>query len=198
MTVTYILIFILLSHIIIFRKMIFRWNVFGVFFITTMIFSIIGVMAFPFMKEYTMMTFNTFKLEMLTERDIMKTQIIGVSGVLLVLYSYVFGLVAMYKKVQVIDHFRIDDAIKDNLSKVNFYFMLISIFLFLILYLFIKRDLLIIGITEGFINRRPEFLLTARRGMTSNYLYVVITYNLLPFLTAVSLFYSMKKEKPIK
>ncbi|MBC8755333.1 oligosaccharide repeat unit polymerase [Kordia sp. YSTF-M3] len=194
MTATYVLIFVLLFHIILFRKMIFRWNAFGIFFIATCIFSIVGIMMFPFMKLYAMRTFMTFKLEMITDQDVFRTQMLAVGGVLIVLYAYVFGLLLMYKRVECIDHFKIESPIKNNLSKVNFYFILIFISCFLLIYLLIKRNILISGFFDGLIGRKPEALLISRRGITSNYLYVVITYNLLPFLTIVGLFLMMKKK----
>ncbi|PTX60429.1 oligosaccharide repeat unit polymerase [Kordia periserrulae] len=194
MTASYILIFVLLFHIILFRKMIFKWNIFGIFFIATCIFSIIGILMFPFMRMYAGRTFWTFKLELITNQDVFRTQMLAVGGLLLVLYSYVFGLVLMYRRVECINHFRIKNPIKNNLSKVNFYFMLLCIFLFLLVYLIIKRNVLISGLFDGLIGRQPVALLESRRGITSNYLYVVITYNLLPFLTMVSLYLMMKKK----
>ncbi|QHI37458.1 hypothetical protein IMCC3317_28370 [Kordia antarctica] len=194
MTITYILIFVLLFHIILFKKMIFRWNTFGIFFIATMIFSVVGVMAYPFMIDYVMITFNTFKLELITSQEIIKTQLLVVGGLLTVLYSYTIGIWALYGRVECIDHFRMEAPIKNNLSKTNFYFILLLIFLFLSVYLFIKRDILITGIVDGLIGRQPTALLISRIGITSNYLYVVITYNLLPFLTIVALYVSMKRK----
>jgi len=141
-----------------------------------------------------MRTFMTFKLEMITDHDIFRTQMLAVGGLLIVLYSYVFGLLLMYRRVECIDHFRIESPIKNNMSKVNFYFALIFISCFLFIYLLIKRNILISGFFDGLIGRKPEALLISRRGITSNYLYVVITYNLLPFLTIVGLFLMMKKK----
>jgi hypothetical protein len=192
MATTYTLIFIVLFNIILFRKIIFRWNVFGIFFISTMIFSMVGILAFPFIKSYVYNTFYTFKLYLIPEEVFVQTQIIAVAGLLLVLYSYVFGLLLLCRKVWVFDHFRISHPIKDNLSKVNFYFLVLAILAFLSVYLFIKKDLLIRGLTDGLIGRQPVVLLESRRGITSNYLYVVITYNLLPFLTIVGLYITMK------
>lgn len=194
MAATYILIFVLLFHIVLFRKMIFRWSIFGVFFISTCIFCIIGVLMFPFIRSYTEKVFWTFKLDLITQNDVFQTQLLAVGGLLIVLYSYVVGLVLMYKRVECIDHFKIKSPIKNNLSKVNFQFILITIFLFLAVYLTIKRNVLISGFFDGLIGRQPTALLESRRGITSNYLYVVITYNVLPFLTAVSLYFAMKEK----
>ena len=194
MAITYILIFVLLFNIILFRKMIFRWNTFGIFFIATCIFSIIGILLFPFMKMYAIYTFITFKLEYVTDQEIIKTQLLAVGGLLIVLYSYVFGILTLYRRVECIDHFRINSSIKNNMSKVNFYFMLIFIILFVFIYLLIKRDVLVSGVVDGLLGRQPTALLLSRRAITSNYLYVVITYNLLPFLTIVALYFSMKEK----
>lgn len=146
------------------------------------------------MRMYAGRTFWTFQLELITDADVVKTQLLAVGGLMLVLYSYVFGMLLMYKRVECIDHFRIKTPIKNNLSNVNFYFMLIGIFGFLFIYLLIKRDVLLTGLFDGLIGRQPVALLESRRGITSNYLYVVITYNLLPFLTIVALFLMMKKK----
>jgi len=194
MTITYILIVVLLLHIFLFKKLIFKWNVFGVFFIATILFSTIGVLIFPFLKPYFSETFRTFKLELISDHDIIKTQLIAVSGLLLVLYSYVFGIFVLYGRIKCIDHLRFEGKIKNNLSKTNLSFITIIIFLFLIIYLFLKRDILIAGIFDGLLGRQPDALLKSRRGITSNYLYVIITYNILPFMSIVSLYLMIKRK----
>tara|TARA_R110002049_G_scaffold307520_2_gene508269 strand:- start:27572 stop:28927 length:1356 start_codon:yes stop_codon:yes gene_type:complete len=194
MTVTYILILVLLLHIFLFKKLIFKWSVFGVFFIATLLFSIVGILGFPFLKSYFFESFWTFKIELISNDLIIKTQILAVSGLLLVLYSYVFAIYAFYGKVKCIDLFNIEGEIKNNLSKNNFSFLTIIVFLFLIIYLFIKRDVLIAGIFDGLLGRQPDELLESRRGITSNYLYVIITYNILPFMSIVSLYLLISKK----
>ncbi len=194
MLITYVLIIFLFGHVLVFKKLIFKWNVFGVFFVSTIIFSTIGILIFPFAKDYFLRVFHTFKLGLVTDEQIIKTQILAVGGLLLVLYSYVLGLSLFYRKVKSIDHFKIKTPIQSNLSRVNFDFSLVLIGLFLTIYLFVKQEVLITGIFDGLLGRQPDALLIARRGITSNYLYVIIVYNLLPFLTAVSLYIYMRKR----
>lgn len=179
---------------IVFKKIIFNWNIFGVFFIATIIFSGVGVMAFPFLKNYIQEGFWTFKLGYITQPIIIKTQVIFVFGLLIVLYSYSLGIIVTQRKLIGINHFNFDGEIKTNLSKPNFYFITISIGVFLLIYLFLKRETLMMGLFDGLIGRQPTALLISRRAITSNYLYVIITYNLLPFLTMVSLYLSYKKK----
>ena len=70
MATTYFLLAVLLLHLVLFRKLIFKWNVFGVFFIATLLFSMVGIMAFPFFKPYFLIAFNSFKLELISDKDI--------------------------------------------------------------------------------------------------------------------------------
>lgn len=194
MAITYILIFILLFHIYLFRELIFNWNVYGVFFISNLIFSIIGILLFPLIKNYTYEVFWTFKLKLISDAVIIETQVLAVLAILITLYSYVFIMQMKYKKVKCINHFKIDGGIKNNISQSNYYFLLLLMSLFLIVYLFIKRNTLYIGFFDGLIDRNPEALLTSRRSITSNYIYVIITYNLLPFITIVSLYLKIYKK----
>jgi len=194
MATTYLLIFVLLSHILFFKKIIFKWNVFGVFFIATFTFSTFGILVFPFLQTYLSHVFWTFKLQHITSEIIVKTQIIAVLGMLLVLYSYVFGLLLLKGKVVVINHFKFDGEIKENLNKLNFQFIFILITVFLSIYLFLKSKVLIIGISDGLIGRNPTAILNSRRAITSSYFYVIITYNLLPFLSIVSYYLFLKKR----
>lgn len=194
MVITYILIFTLLFHLLLFKKLIFKWNVYGVFFISTILFSTVGILGFSFLKSYFSEAFWTFKLELISDSLIVKTQLIAVSGLLLTLYAYAIVMSAIYGKVNCINHFNIREEVKDNLNKTNFYFITIFIFLFLIIYLFIKREVLFIGVSEGLLGRQPDALLKSRRGITSNYLYVIITYNILPFISIVSLYLLIKRK----
>lgn len=148
------------------------------------------------MRSYANETFITFKLYLITEQDIFLTQLLAVGGLLIALYAYVIGMIVMYKRVECINHFRIREPIKNNLNKVNFYFVLICISVFLLGYIFLKRDVFISGIFDGLIGRQPIALLESRYGIMSNYLYVIILYNLLPFFTVVAL-YLMMKEKTL-
>lgn len=195
MVITYFLLVILLLHISLFRKLIFKWNVFGVFFIATLLFSMVGIMAFPFFKPYFFLTFNSFKLELISDADIIKTQIIATVGFLSVLYSYVFGISLMYKRVKCINHFNISVNIKDNLSRVNFYTLTFGVLLFILIYLFIKRDILIIGILDGLLGRQPEAILQSRAAITSSYIYTILIYNVLPFITIVSFYMSLERNR---
>lgn len=194
MAITYFLLAILLVHLVLFRKLIFNWNVFGVFFIATLLFSIIGIMAFPFFKPYFLITFNSFKLELISDADIIKTQIIATLGYLTVLYAYIFGISLVYKRVKCINHFSIKGEIKDHLSRLNFYILTISVLLFILIYLFIKRDVLIIGIVEGLLGRQPDAILQSRAAITSSYLYTILIYNVLPFITITSFYMSLKRK----
>ncbi len=194
MGITYILIFILFLHIYLFRKLIFKWNVFSVFFIATTIFSISGILIFPFVKTLVIETFWTFRLHLITDTQIIKTQCIALIGLLLVLYSYSFVLMLIHGKIKCINLLKIDGPITNNLSKSNYYFILFCISVFLLFYILIKRNTLITGIFDGLIGRSPDALLISRRSITSNYLYVIITYNLLPFLTIISLYISINSK----
>ncbi len=194
MIATYILLVVLLTHIALFKKIIFKWNIFGVFFIATIIFAVIGVLAFPFFKPYFFRAFISFKLELISDSDIIQTQIILVCGLLLVLYAYMFSLNLLYGKVKCINHLNFKENISDNLSNINYYFISILIVLFVFTYLFINRDVVITGIAQGMLGREPEALLASRRGITSNYLYTIIVYNMLPFVTIVSLYKSIRKN----
>ncbi|VAW17551.1 hypothetical protein MNBD_BACTEROID03-1954 [hydrothermal vent metagenome] len=194
MAITYILLVVLLAHIVLFRKLIFRWNVFGVFFIATLLFSIIGIMALPFFKPYFMKAFISFKLELITDAQIVKTQLIATVGFLTVLYAYIFGIVGVYKRLKCINHFDIPEKIKDNLSRTNFYVLTIAVLLFIFIYLFIKRDVLVLGILEGLLGRNPDAILLSRRAITSSYLYTIIIYNVLPFITIASFYLSLKRK----
>lgn len=191
MGVTYILIFVLLLHMYIFRKLIFNWNVYGVFFISNLIFSLIGIILFPFIKEYVVVTFWTFKLNLITDYVIIKTQIIALSAVLISLYSYAFIMFVKFNKIKCINHLEIKNPIENNISNINYYFLLLIIGIFLFFYLIINRDIIYDGFFKGLIGRDPAILLSSRRRITSNYIYVIITYNLLPFLTIVALYMSM-------
>lgn len=194
MAITYVLLVILLLHLVLFRRLIFKWNVFGIFFIATLLFSIVGIMAFPFFKAYFLIAFNSFKLELISDADIIKTQIVATVGYLSVLYAYVFGISLVYKRVKCINHFSINGEIKDHLSRVNFYVLTLSVLLFIFIYLFIKRDVLIIGILDGLLGRQPDAILQSRSAITSSYLYTILIYNVLPFITIVSFYISLKRK----
>ncbi len=194
MVVTYFLLVTLLLHLYLFRKLIFKWNVFGVFFIATLLFSMLGVMAFPFFKSYFLMTFNSFKLELITDSEIIKTQVIATIGYLSVLYAYIFGISLVYKRIKCINHFKIEDEIKEHLSKSNFYILTLSVLLFILIYLLIKRDVLIVGIMDGLLGRQPDAILQSRSAITSSYLYTILVYNVLPFITIVSFYILLKKK----
>ena len=194
MAITYVLVAILLLHLFLFRKLIFKWNVFGVFFIATLLFSITGILAFPFFKPHFLNSFSSFKLGMITDGQIIKTQLIAVTGFLLTLYAYIFGVSFVYKRIKCINHFSIQGEIKDNLSRANFRLMTLGVCLFILIYLFIKRDVLLLGIFEGLLGRQPDAILQSRGAITSSYLYTIIVYNILPFLTIVSLYLSIKKK----
>lgn len=197
MTITYVLIIVLLLHVYLFKNLIFKWNIFGVFFLATILFSTAGVLVFPFFKTYVMKAFVTFKLELISNNDIIKTQVISLSGLLIVLYAYVLGLSVFFGKIKCIDHFKFEGIVHNNLSRTNYSFLTLSILLFLVIYLFIKRDVLILGIFDGMLGRKPYALIESRRGITSNYLYTIITYNVLPFVTVVSLYLNTHKKKLI-
>lgn len=197
MAVSYILLAILLLHLVLFGKLIFKWNVFGVFFIATMLFSMVGIMAFPFFKPYFLQAFSSFRLNLITNADIVKTQTVATIGILSVLYAYVFTIALVYKRVKCINHFRIEGEIKDNLSRVNFYVLTLGVLMFIMVYLFLKRDVLLIGILQGLLGRQPDAILESRRAITSNYLYTILIYNVLPFITIASFYISLKRKKLI-
>ena len=115
-------------------------------------------------------------------------------GFLSVLYAYIFGISLVYKRLKCINHFSIDGEIKDNLSRVNFYVLTLSVLLFILIYLFIKRDVLIIGILDGLIGRQPDAILQSRSAITSSYLYTILIYNVLPFITIASFYMSLKRK----
>lgn len=194
MIITYILIFLLVLNIYLFRKLIFKWNVFSVFFISTLIFSTVGVLVFPFIKQYVIHTFWTFDFSSITRQVIIKTQLIAVFSVLLILYSYSFMMKIVYGKIKVINHINITGKLKDNISRSNYFFILFCIGFFLLVYLFLKRKVLYTGFFEGLIYRDPSALLVSRKEITSSYLYVIITYNLLPFITLISLYLAISKN----
>ena len=194
MAITYLLLIVLLLHLYLFRKLIFKWNVFGVFFIATLLFSMVGIMAFPFFKPYFLQTFNAFKLELISDSDIIKTQVIATVGYLSVLYAYIFGISLVYKRVKCINHFTFESQIKDHLSRPNFYLLTLSVLLFILIYLFIKRDVLIVGILDGLLGRQPDAILLSRSEITSSYLYTILIYNVLPFITIASFYISLKRK----
>lgn len=194
MAVTYLLLAILLIHLYLFRKLIFKWNVFGVFFIATLLFSMVGIMAFPFFKPYFLLTFNAFKLELISDSDVIRTQVIATVGYLSVLYAYIFGISLVYKRVKCINHFNIQGEIKDHLSRPNFFVLTLGVLLFILIYLFIKRDVLIVGILDGLLGRQPDAILQSRAAITSSYLYTVIVYNVLPFITMASFYMALKRK----
>lgn len=194
MAITYLLIFILLFHFFLFKKIIFKWSVFGVFFNATFIFSTFGILFFPIFRTYISQIFWTWNLGFITTEVIIETQMIAVSGMLLVLYSYVFGLLLLKGKVVGINHFKFDGEIKENLNKLNFQFVFILITIFLLIYLFLKKKVLVTGISDGLIGRNPTAILNSRRAITTSYFYVIITYNLLPFLSIVSYYLFLKKR----
>jgi oligosaccharide repeat unit polymerase len=174
--------------------MIFKWNMFGVFFISTLIFSTVGILLFPFMFSFVKEGFWVFNFDMLTDEIIIKTQIISVVSLLLVLYSYAFGILMFKSKVVAINHFQYQEKITHNLSKTNFYTLLILIAIFLIGYVILKRNVLVYGIINGLIGRDSVATIISRRAISSNYLYVIITYNLLPFLSMVAYFIYIRRR----
>ncbi|WP_133067196.1 O-antigen polymerase [Flagellimonas pacifica] len=103
-------------------------------------------------------------------------------------------MILLYGKVKCINHLNFRESISDNLSNTNYYFITVLIVLFVFAYLFVNRDVVLTGIAQGMLGREPDALLESRRGITSNYLYTVIVYNILPFLTIVSLYKSIKKS----
>lgn len=194
MTVTYVLLAILFLHFVLFGKLIFKWNVYGVFFVATFLFSMLGIMAFPFFKPYFLNTFRSFRLDLITSADIVKTQTIATIGLLSTLYAYVFGISLAYGRLKCINHFKIKGEIKDNLSRVNFYFLTLCVLMFIMIYLLVKRDVLAIGIVQGLLGRQPDAILESRRAITSNYLYTILIYNVLPFITIASFYISLKRK----
>ncbi len=191
---TYILLIVLLLHVVLFRKLIFQWNVFGVFFIASLIFSMTGIMAFPFFKEYFLLNFNSFKLDLITDEEIIKTQSLATMGLLSVLYTYVLTISVVYKRVKCINHFVIEGELKDNLSRVNFLLLTSSVLLFILIYLIVKRDVLFVGIFDGLLGRDPDAILLSRKEITSSYLYTIVIYNVLPFITISSFYMYLKRR----
>ena len=195
MLITYTLIGVLFLHIFIFKKLIFSWNLLGVFFITTLVFSVIGVLMYSFIPNYVVRLFYSYKLRSITEYTVFKTQIIVVSGFLMVLYGYIIGINIFYKKTLCLNHFRFTEKIKNNLSLINYFFIVSIALVFLVVYLFLNKEALSIGITKGLFGRQPYELIKARGVITSNYFYVIISYNILPFLTVVAGYLAIKSNR---
>src|SRR5690606_23366367 len=111
------------------------------------------------------------------------------------LYAYAFGISLVYGRLKCINHFKIESEIKDNLSSVNFYFLTLCVLMFIMIYLLINREVLAIGIAQGLLGRQPDAILESWRAITSNYLYTILIYNVLPFITIASFYISLKRKR---
>lgn len=149
---------------------------------------------YSFMPEYVIRTFYSYKLRPITQYTIFKTQIIVVTGFLMVLYGYIIGVNSFYNKTICLNHFRFSEKIKNNLSLSNYFFALMAVLLFLVVYLFLNKEALSIGIKKGLFGRQPLELIKARGIITRNYFYVIISYNILPFLTVVAVYLAVKSK----
>ena len=114
---------ILIIHIIVFRKLIFSWNALGVFIISNVIFSTIGILLFPWIFNFISSTFYVFDLSKITNDEVIKTQTIAIIGLLIVIYAYVFTSFVLTSRIKSYDLLSPSKNLKSGFSSYNLIYL---------------------------------------------------------------------------
>lgn len=170
------------------RRLLFSWNAIGVFWITNLIFVYIGVLFLPWLHSLfgEGVWFSGIDFSRITDENIQWSIILTIGGGMAVLIFYKFAHILFGKKIVL----GATPSLSDQTARPLFHglrtrrLLIVSIFplLYAIAYVLLHRSDFISGVNLGMLLGDPELVIAARRETTRNYLYVLLVYNLIPFL----------------
>ncbi|QMV41719.1 hypothetical protein [Cohnella cholangitidis] len=168
------------------RKVIFSISTIGVFMISNLFLVLCGILMVPWFVDYlgTGIFFSGLAFDKISDNEIMKTMILSSGGIVLVLISYqftqfIFSRGNFLLKNSNLLRFEFEVKSKISVKKIQL-FTASAVFVSLLLLLPQVPDIL-----KGFssvLQSDPAGIILARSAVTSNYMLVILIYNIIPFL----------------
>lgn len=180
------------------RRTVFSWTLIGTFCLASLITVVAGVLAYPWVAALAASSFQSFDLDVLSDTAMVRAIVLQVGGLILVLVSYGAmrlvlsrGVIAPPPPLLSAAHFQRAGGSRLRLQVIFAVCLLASG-----AYVALNADLFLRGVVEGMLARQPSVLLAARRAAVGNYGFVVLIYNILPFLTALVWLRSRSSSSP--
>jgi hypothetical protein len=179
----------LVAFLIAQRRLIFSWSAIGVFWITNLVFVYIGVLVFPWIQHTILgqgVWFPGVNFAMIRDKDIQWAIVLTIGGGMMVLFFYRYAhLLSGTGKVLRAPFFLLSPATRSMTHG----FLTRRLLIFSVLMLFcacaytiMNLSDFVAGIRLGLLGGDPEMVFQARRETLSNYLYVLLVYNVIPFI----------------
>jgi len=167
------------------RRLIFSWSAIGVFLIMNLVIIQIGVLGISIFREYAELRFSTFNLGLLTDEDLKLTIILNVWGAGIVLASYqlthfaLSGGNVLRKRSNLL-------ALDPQIDRLGFQrnrLLLTSgtALVVALAYAAVNAPRIIVGV-QGVLAGSQAGLLGARYDIGADYWFILIVFNVLPFL----------------
>jgi hypothetical protein len=175
----------LLVGLLIHRRVVFALNTLGVFVMSYLVFVDIGVLALPWVQDSLSMWFPAFRyLHLITESQMVQAMVLVTGGIFLVVLSYMFShFVSTGGKLLLSgpNLLRTQATRRLGFSPIGLGIFGGTALLLACGYAVSKGSVLFTGIEQGFIGGDPSSVLASRRGVTDSYIYVQLSYNIVPF-----------------
>jgi hypothetical protein len=177
------------------RRIVFSWSTIGVFMLTNTLFVTLGVLSLPWVWNDLNSWFTAFDLQLIRPDAVRSAIVLTVGGPTLALLGYqLTHLIASRGRLM---------TSAPNLLVTNptlalgfspMRLLLGGGVVLMLGWAFILTELPTVmrGVREGWIAGDPSVTLEARRGATDNYFFVVIVYNIAPFVTVALWMYARR------
>lgn len=169
------------------RRLVFSWSAIGVFFVSNVLLICTGVLLFPWIRRAIEGWFPSYDLAILTEDEVSKAIILSCGGVIATLVAYQVSHGFFHSgRIRVVGHDHLQASARSSLGLNRTRLALCCVAGLTFAGIVILRDwnTLVEGVRAGFLAGNPSAVLEARMKMGQDYLFVLLVYNVLPFLGA--------------
>jgi len=184
------------------RRVVFSWSTIGVFCTTNIVIIVLGSLSLPFVLPTAQYLFPAFDWSCITDEDLKWTIILNVggAGLILLFYQlshYIYTGGTLTKRAPNL-------LVPISSSRLGFalgrLFLLIwATLLFIIAFYLFNFSIILHGILEGMLGGNNELVITARYAIMENYLFILVIYNVAPFLAvALWLVYSIYRTNILR
>lgn len=168
------------------RRLVFSWSTIGAFLVSNLAFVTVGVLALPWVRDHLSIWFVRFDMHLVTDAAMVRAILLSVGGVWLAFAGYqVAHLVISQGKILTAGP-RLLQAHPDmpaGLRWRRLVFVAVAVLAVGWMFMLLNASTITRGIIDGWIRGQPGEALEARRGTANNYLFVVLVYNVAPFVT---------------
>jgi hypothetical protein len=166
------------------RRVIFSWSAIGTFCMTNLFFVFVGVLALPWVRSSVEVWFPGYAWSLVTDKELKQGIVLTAGGGGLVLLFYQLSHL-FFTKGRFI---RRAPNLLSSVSPITLGFssrrlLILSLVSLLCVMVFVlsKLSVFLWGFRQGILGGRPDLVIVARRAATSNYLFVLLVYNVIPF-----------------